>query len=1053
LKAIKEHILSGRYLYLICILSVLSPYATAGHPSYRLYTTEDGLPSTFVKHIQQIPGGYMAISTDDGIAFFDGYDFHYRGVTHGLPDQFVKQVMIDSRDRMLVATDRGVAIADIPANRIPETFTRIPFEPRDDDFRIRELYETRDGRILAAGQSLLYQLTPDNRLQEIPADFNMPRQNNLVRSFSFEEDEAGGVLITSAENNLLYLPPGGRSIIQIPGTALPDELRSITYAGNSQFWLGSANGLYLITWNPRQRRVTDAQWLLPARNSTIANITIDHNGLAIVGTDGEGIFVIDPESQQATRRFSFFSNYIKHVFHDEQKNTWISTDHGIAFIPNMPFGNFGPDDGLPRRYVTGITRDENDHLWVATHEGFFFKETGSATLRKTSYLDQRMIHGIYHCRRTQYLYAFTGHQIHSIDTRTQQGQLVRNLGLNTAITSGLLVGDRYFWLVSNRGELFRYDRRQDRLTNMDTSHGVTEAISGITRTDDGLIWISGTSGFLAWFHPEIEKFNSIDWKKFGSGNPGNAHLSYLHPGKGHYLWIGASDGIYSFDPFAEIPSLKKVVPLQNESVSWIRANDDKVWVGSNRHLYRFNKKVDSGENVASTRRFSTSSGLTSTNFSKGAAYLDDHGYLWMGTNVGASYYNNRPVPVHASPVKLRYWRVNDDTYRDAEIRRLPSDVTSMTFAFTTFDFPPEDVVFQSRMGGSEASWSEPTTNPVFTRFTGGSGRYTFEVRASRNSTEWTEPLAISFIIDRPWWQSNLMLAVYFLLLAITVFGLVQWNSVRLRIRNKKLADSIREHTRHLKQMVKKLEDEIKQREEIETELREINFTNERMIRIVSHDLRSPFQGILGFASMLQEEYNDLDEEERREMVAQIINSSNLAVSLLNQLLDWISLQTGRMPFSPMPLNLAENVKDISDLLKSLADSKDIRIESRIPENITVFADRNMLQSILRNLVGNAIKFTDRDGKVTLEATQRNSHTEISITDNGVGMDQETLEKILAKEKTVTTKGTGKEMGSGLGLVMTREMINRHGGELTGKSKIKRGTTFTFSLPNDSAQPV
>ncbi len=235
---------------------------------------------------------------------------------------------------------------------------------------------------------------------------------------------------------------------------------------------------------------------------------------------------------------------------------------------------------------------------------------------------------------------------------------------------------------------------------------------------------------------------------------------------------------------------------------------------------------------------------------------------------------------------------------------------------------------------------------------------------------------------------------------------------------------------------------------MEQELRDTNFTNERMIKVVSHDLRSPFQGILGFASMLQEEYEELDEDERREMLAQIINSSNLAVSLLNQLLDWISLQTGKMPFSPTPQNLAENVKEVSDLLKSLADSKDIRLETRVPDDITVNADRNMLQSILRNLVGNAIKFTSRDGKIIIEAQQQNSHTEISITDNGVGMDQETLEKILAKEKTITTKGTGKESGSGLGLVMTKEMIDRHGGELTGKSKIKRGTTFTFTLPHN-----
>ncbi len=1057
MKAITSHIVSGRYFFLICILPLLLPAAAAGDPAYRLYTTEDGLPSTFVKHSIQLPDGHMAIATDDGIAFFDGYVFHRRRISHGLPDHMVKYLLLSSRNRLYAATDRGIATADLGGDNsiLPETFTQIPFTAPDGDYRIRALHETADHRILAAGQNRIYFLEPDEnseiereRLRELAFDFNPAQQTDLVRSFSFENDRIGGVLITSAGNNLLYLPARGSTVTRIPETGLPAQLRGIRHAGGSQYWVGSTFGLYLVTWDPQRQRVTSSQFVTATRGLTVDNIAIAPDGTVLAGTDGSGYFRIHPQTLEATGQRTFFSDYIKQIYIDRFSNQWVGTDHGMAFIPNVPFGNIGPKEGLPRRYVTGVVRDPSNHLWIATHEGFFHRPPGQSQLSKLDYLENQLIHSIRYCENTGSIYAFAAGGIHVLDVNSGQGQRIGELDGNAEITASVIVDNRHFWMVSNTGRLLHFDKQSGQLRSIGASRGVSQFVSGITRTPDGLIWISGAYGFLAWYHTETEMFVPVKWDGFQEIPPKSIVFSYVYPGKSTYLWIGTTDGLYRFDPFEDMPSFGKITDLDDGNVRWIRQIGNDLWVGSNRYLYYLNEP---GTGQIRERRFSTVSGLLSTNFVHGAAFVDNQGYLWMGTNVGTAFYNNSEIETRTSPVRLRYWAVGDTVYTTTKEQRLDSSVDNMTFAFTTLDFPSEEIVYQSRVAGRGSSWSESTTNPVFTQFFQGSGRYTFEVRASRSSSDWTEPLAISFVILRPWWIGNIMLGVYMLMAVAIVFGLVRWNSYLLRKRNKELADGVREHTNHLKQMVRKLEDEIKQRQEVEQELRDTNFTNERMIKIVSHDLRSPFQGILGFASMLQDEYEELDEEERREMVAQIINSSNLAVSLLNQLLDWISLQTGKMPFSPMPLNLAENVKEISELLKSLADSKDIRIESRIPEDITVYADRNMLQSILRNLVGNAIKFTGRDGKIIIEAQRLYSQTEISITDNGVGMDQQTLEKILAKEKTVTTRGTGKESGSGLGLVMTKEMINRHGGELTGKSKIKWGTTFTFTLPHNGSQ--
>ena len=1065
--------LSGRPFFLFCILTMLAPAALAGHPAYQLYATEDGLPSTFVKHILQLPVGYMAIATDDGLAFYDGYDFHRRCISNGLPDHLVKHTLLSRRNRLYVATDKGIAFADLEekAPPLPDSFTRIPFTAPDGDYRIRALHETTDGRILAAGQNRVYVLDAPQRNQsgqagtedgtgqpaepnrgtvmdtvrELEFDFTLMPQTNLVRSFSFENDRRGGVLITTAGNNLLYLPPGGSAVVRVANTGLPSQLRGIQHAGGSRYWVGSVFGLYLVTWDPDNRSVLSSRFIPATRGTTVDNMALAPDGTVLAGTDGSGTIRIHPETFEKIGHRSYFSDYIKHIYFDRSGNQWTATDHGIAFTPNVPFGNIGPDEGLPRRYVTGVVRDRADHLWIATHEGFFHRAPGESLLTKPDYLEGELIHSIRYSPDSGRIYAFADGGIHVLDVLTGEGALLRQLDNNSEITASVIVGDRHFWMVTNTGKLLHLDEQAGSVRTLGAARGITQAVSSVTRTPDGLIWISGAAGFLAWYHTDRSRFIPVSWDEFGQQPPENSVFSYIHPGDDTYLWIGSTDGLYRFDPFAATPYFGKVTDLDDGNVRWIRQTGGNLWVGSNRYLYSISHP---GTDDLEIRRFSAVSGLLSTNFAHGAVFVDDSGYVWMGTNVGAAFYNNTGFETHTSPVRLRYWSVGDTIFTTTEEQLLDNDTDYMTFAFTTLDFPSGEIVYQSRIAGRGGAWSEPTTNPVFTPFFRGSGRYTFEVRASRSSSNWTEPLSISFVIQRPWWIGNVMLGVYFLIVMAIIFGLIRWNSLLLRKRNKELADGVREQTNHLKLMVRELENEIKQREEVEQELRDTNFTNERMIKIVSHDLRSPFQGILGFASMLQEEYEELDEDERREMLAQIINSSNLAVSLLNQLLDWISLQTGKMPFSPTPQNLAENVKEISDLLKSLADSKDIRLETRVPDDITVHADRNMLQSILRNLVGNAIKFTSRDGKITIEAQQQNSHTEISITDNGVGMEQETLEKILAKEKTVTTKGTGKESGSGLGLVMTKEMIDRHGGVLTGKSKIKRGTTFTFTLPNN-----
>ncbi len=1032
--------------YFIGILLFLST-TVAGEPVHRLYTNEDGLLSSFVKHITQLPAGQIAVSTDGGLGFYDGYEFHKRTVSDGLPDNYVKQTIIDQNDRIVVATDRGIGVADLHNDRIPLSFRSVEFEPVDDDPRIRSIYQARNGNIYLAGPNNIYLMDDQDRIHPIPFTFRHESQFDFFRSYTFQEDRMGGILITSIGNNLLYIPPGETHVDQISGTGLPDQLREIKHISDDRYLIGGNNGIYVIDWNPGQRQVRNSEFIENSRGLEIDDITKQEDHRYLIGTGGDGLFQLDLKSGNLTKSRDFFSEFIKHVHFDANDNQWIATDHGLVFIPNVPFGNIGPEDGLPRRFVSDVLRDRQNQLWIATHEGIFYRDHDGKSLQKLEYLDQSLINAIRYVAHTDQIHVFTTHEIHEINPNTGTGRLMTSLSSDLNIQNIALTREGHFWLVDNSGDLLFLDRETGELTEFGSDQEVTENITGITITPDESVWISGDSRFLAYRNPGSNTFHPVDWENYPTAPPENSRLSYLLAGDEHDLWIGGPGGVYILDMSQndQEPHLHRV--LESGPVQWIEKLGNDRWVGTNQKLYQISRSANDPRHTI--RSFSTANGLTSTGFNYDAVSTDHQGYLWIGTNVGVIYHDGGDILKEASPVRLQYWQAGEKVFTEADDQQFRHNVNRFTFSFSTFDYPAEDILYQSRILGADEEWSEPLSTPEFTRYLFGSGSYTFEVRASRSSNIWTEPLQISFVILRPWWWSNLMIGVYILLIAGAVFGYVRWRSGKLRRRNKILADNIRQRTRHLTQTVNNLEKEIQERRCVEKQLKDSNDTKEQLIRIISHDLRSPFQGIVGFASMLRDQYQDFSDKERKEIIDHIINSSEKAVTLLNQLLDWASLQSGKMPFEPDWLDLRKSVTDVSQLLNSMAGSKQIAIQNKISDEQRVYADEGMLQTMLRNLTSNAIKFTPVEGVVTISAEDKVDATEIRVSDNGVGMDQKTLDQILNTREVVSTRGTGKERGSGLGLVMCKEMVEQHGGRLTGKSKEGEGTMFIITLPRPS----
>jgi PAS domain S-box-containing protein len=239
--------------------------------------------------------------------------------------------------------------------------------------------------------------------------------------------------------------------------------------------------------------------------------------------------------------------------------------------------------------------------------------------------------------------------------------------------------------------------------------------------------------------------------------------------------------------------------------------------------------------------------------------------------------------------------------------------------------------------------------------------------------------------------------------------------------------------------------------ENEARLKELNATKDKFFSIIAHDLKGPFNSIIGFSDLLIRQIQERDYEGIGRYATIIKNSSQRAMNLLLNLLEWSRSQTGTMDFKPEPIDMVVLINDTVQLFTDAAKQKSLSLFTRIPQEIMVIVDRPMVSTILRNLISNAIKFTHPGGEILISAKCSESECEVMVSDNGVGIKKEAMEKLFHIHTSYSTIGTNDEVGTGLGLILCKDFVDKHKGKIWVESvrgsKIERGsTTFHFTVP-------
>jgi two-component system sensor histidine kinase/response regulator len=247
--------------------------------------------------------------------------------------------------------------------------------------------------------------------------------------------------------------------------------------------------------------------------------------------------------------------------------------------------------------------------------------------------------------------------------------------------------------------------------------------------------------------------------------------------------------------------------------------------------------------------------------------------------------------------------------------------------------------------------------------------------------------------------------------------------------------------------LKELNATLEKKVELRTrELKELNATKDKFFSIIAHDLKNPFNTLLGFSELLITNINEYDKNRIGEFINIIFQTSKNAYMLLENLLEWSRSQTGRLEMTPSYIEIADLVDDNIDLVYNNASNKKLELNNRVDKKVKAYADSNMTNTIIRNLLSNAIKYTATGGKIEITSKTENNYVEVTVSDTGVGIKEENIGKLFRIDENFSTKGTNDETGTGLGLILCKEFVKKNGGDIWVKSTPGKGSNFTFKLP-------
>jgi len=572
----------------------------------------------------------------------------------------------------------------------------------------------------------------------------------------------------------------------------------------------------------------------------------------------------------------------------------------------------------------------------------------------------------------------------------------------------------------------------------------------------GNLWVATAAGL--GFLPKGKKlFKNYLHNEHDSNSISNNEIHCLHEDKRHNIWIGTDNGLNKFD-YQTQKFIRYGNNLKSRHIaSVINDRNNDIWVSTNEGISKLIRETGKFMN------YDQNYGLLSKEYTDRTCMIDSVGTLFFGGARGFDTFNpndlkaeTRKPNVVLTDFKLFNQSITcltDSQIIDRHIsiaKNLNLDYfqNSITFLYQAIALTDaQNVEYMYKLDGFDKNWVSAGKVRAANYTNLNPGDYTFRVKAKYENGEWdANETTIGLKVSPAWWMTIGFKIIVLLLVFAIIYIIVFIRTKRLNALSDKLTELVAERTSEIESKNELLRLQADILVEKNNQLKDLNATKNRLFSIISHDLRAPFNVILGFQNILVNEYTQCTEDERIEMVKKTYSTSQKVFDLIENLLSWARIQTSSIQYNPVKLDVRETIVNRLDLYRDIAEAKGINFTTELKEGIIGFADADIMEAVLRNLIHNAIKFTASGGNILVNAEQGDEEIKICVVDTGIGMNIQQIKSLFVAEKAYTNHGTDGEKGSGLGLLLSKDFVEMNKGQLTVTSKWGKGSTFCFTIP-------
>lgn len=1045
------------------------------------YGIENGLPEARIVSISQDSTGFIWLAGENNIFRFDGNQFTIYQNT-SLNSKFVPFVRInklftDSRGILWVGSNDGLSCYDAQKNQFKK------LGEGWNQQRVLDFAEDRNGILWIASELGLAKFEPetertiwftDSTSSKTGAIKKLP--SGYIKNVTFQPD--GKIWLSTYPAGLYFFDP---ETYETEDFGVIDQtefnrfnISEILFA-NGKLFIGTlSNGFFWLDVNSKKvqnetikqiayaiihfRQVNDSIFWLATNNGLF------HYNLF---TGEYNRYTNEPNNPLSLNR-----TVVNYIFLDKRKNLWLSLGiRGVSYgLTNVPFSHLTIGENgayqLTHKEVTAIHFDSEGNMLLGYESGQIEKHTFDP-LNKTQYTINSgentragSVMAILEDKKGR-IWAggwMTGLNVYQPGNSEFEPAIIKPDKIAELLKNADIRGiteDNYgnIWVGFHGIGIGKYNPESKaiklfRQNNENPLSGLSnDFVYNLCFDRNDNLWVASAHG-VSKLNPETELFTSYYFEEGYLSTLNSNTVTTVHCDVAGIVWAGTDKGLNMY-----LPDSDKFIPVDFEHdhtylhVTAIESvKPGEIWLSTQSGIFRIIYKLNAEDNdfEVSSTYFNRSDGLLSSSYFARTSATSSDGIVFFAGNEGIDLFNPEDVPNYNDiPVKVLITELMVDGANifpetgsvQPHINKLVLDHDHRMFSirFTSIDFSnPGIKKFRYRLEGLNDHWVYLVNEHAATFTHLQPGNYTFMLETQNKNGQWVgENAVLQINIKRPFWMSIPFYVFAILFVTGIIYLFFRARSGILMKRQKELERIIDERTKEL----------IEKNKELEI----ANQTKNKFFSIISHDLRSPFSGILGLLELLTEPGNDIDQEKKEDMLNTAKSSAYDTFELLENLLLWARTQMEKTNCVIKKQNLSELLKKNLGLKRQIALQKEVSISGKFPEHLVASFDKEMINTVIRNILSNAIKFTHPGGDVVLSARTFNGEVIVSVADTGIGLSEEGSLKLFEIEKT-SRAGVRGEKGTGLGLVICREFVEKNNGKIWAEPNHPEGTIFHFTLP-------